>query len=165
MTYAMRLSLFALLGVLLTLTGCASKRKTSKQINALQAQVGTITDELVRLDQSLQETRSAIQAEENRRNDLESQLGKSRSRLGSLYEEESVIKGIYRTPSGFELPSISIQKALKNAGYYQGNLDGKIGTQTREAIRNFQRENGLDSDGVVGRQTWGKLKVYLEAVK
>ena len=165
MTNAARVGLFILLGALVSFTGCASKKKTNKQISALQAQVGTLTDELVRLDQSLQETRSAIQAEENRRNDLESQLGRSKSRLGSLYEEESVIKGIYRTPSGFELPSISIQKALKNAGYYQGNLDGKIGSQTREAVRAFQRDNGLETDGVVGRQTWGKLKTYLDVVK
>ncbi len=165
MTNAVRISLFSVLGALVLLTGCASKKKTNKQISALQAQVGTITDELVRLDQALQETRAAIQAEETRRNDLQSQLGGSRARLGALHEEESVIRGIYRTPSGFELPSINIQQALKNAGYYQGNLDGKIGNQTREAVRAFQRDNGLESDGVVGRRTWGKLKGHLEGIK
>ena len=157
--------LFTFLGILLVSnTGCARKKSTDK-VAALQAQMGVITDELVRLDQSLQETRSAIQAEETHQNDLQSELGKSKSRLGSLYEEESVIKGIYRTPSGFELPSISIQKALKNAGFYQGNLDGKIGAQTREAIKAFQRENSLEADGVVGRRTWSKLKTYIDTVK
>ena len=55
-----------------------------------------------------------------------------------------------------------IQQALKNAGFYQGAVDGKIGTQTREAIRTFQQVHGLKADGVVGKQTWEKLAPYLE---
>ncbi|MBN1688758.1 MAG: peptidoglycan-binding protein [Candidatus Omnitrophica bacterium] len=68
---------------------------------------------------------------------------------------------MYRTPSGFEIPALSLQEALKNAGYYKGTLDGKIGSGTREAIKNFQRDNGLKVDGVCGRNTWERLKVYL----
>lgn len=55
-----------------------------------------------------------------------------------------------------------IQQALKNAGFYQGPIDGKIGSQTREAVKEFQRINGLKADGVVGGQTWEKLAPYLE---
>ncbi len=55
-----------------------------------------------------------------------------------------------------------IQQALKNAGFYQGAVDGKLGPQTRAAIKEFQRVHGLTDDGVVGRQTWGKLRAYLE---
>ncbi len=158
------LRIIMILGVVVLATGCATKG-TKKDIRALQAQVGTITDELVRLDEGLQETRAAIQEEQNRISQLEKDLGVSRNRLKSLREEESVIKGIYRTPSGFELPSIQLQQALKSAGYYRGTLDGKIGSQTRSAIQAFQRDNGLKVDGVVGRQTWDKLRVYLQGVK
>ena len=56
-----------------------------------------------------------------------------------------------------------IQRALKNAGFYQGTVDGRIGAQTREAIRTFQQVHGLKADGVVGKQTWEKLAPYLEA--
>lgn len=163
MNRSLQLSLFLVMGTLLVFSGCASKK--TKQINSLQAQVGQLTDEVVRLDQALQETRAAIQAEENRKQELRGQLGRSSSRLKSLHEEEAVIKGIYRTPSGFELPSINIQKALKGAGYYQGAIDGKIGPETRDAVKAFQKENGLEADGVVGRQTWGKLESFLEAAK
>ena len=55
-----------------------------------------------------------------------------------------------------------IQQALKNAGFYQGTLDGRIGSQTREAVKEFQRTYGLNADGVVGRKTWEKLAPYLE---
>ncbi len=54
-----------------------------------------------------------------------------------------------------------VQAALKNAGYYTGAVDGKIGSKTREAIKGFQTANGLKADGVVGPGTWEKLKKYL----
>lgn len=149
---------------IIAFSGCSTKQQ-KRQIDVLQAQMGVITDELVRLDQSLQDTRAAISAEENRLKQLEANVKSSKSRLGSLHQEESIIKGIYRTPSGFELPSIAIQKALKKAGYYQGPLDGKIGPRTRAAVEAFQADNGLTADGVVGRKTWAKLKVYHEAIK
>lgn len=55
-----------------------------------------------------------------------------------------------------------IQSALKSAGFYSGSVDGKIGKNTRRAIREFQRNNGLKADGVVGRMTWSRLKGYTE---
>ena len=54
-----------------------------------------------------------------------------------------------------------IQEALKNAGYYDGNVDGKIGPRTKTAIKEFQADNDLVSDGVAGRKTKEKLLKYL----
>ena len=54
-----------------------------------------------------------------------------------------------------------VQTALKNAGYYKGEIDGKIGPMSKEAIHNFQRDNGLVVDGKVGPKTWAKLKGHL----
>ena len=151
MKNAMRLTLFGLLGVMLTFTGCASKKKN--RLNALEARVNQMTDEVTRLDQQLQETRASIQTQENARSEA---AATSSSRHGSS-------SSTYRTPSGFELPSFDIQQALKNAGYYSGNVDGKIGPTTRTAVKSFQRDHGLEPDGVIGRRTWGKLKTYLSA--
>lgn len=53
-----------------------------------------------------------------------------------------------------------VQIALKNAGYYGGEADGKIGRQTREAIKSFQTANNLKADGVVGPNTWEILKKH-----
>lgn len=148
MTKAVRLTLFFVLaGVVFIGYGCAPKKKTQKQISALEAQVGVLTEEVSRLDQSLQESRGAS-----------AQGGESQAGARSAASAKG---GIYRTPSGFELPSHNIQAALKNAGYYQGNIDGKIGTATKEAVKAFQKDNGLEADGVVGRRTWDKLKPYL----
>ena len=155
--------LFIMIG-LVALSGCAS-RKTGKKVDTLQAQMGAVTDELVRLDQSLQDTRAALSIAESRKGQLESELSVTESRIGALQEEEGVIRSIYRTPSGFELPAVNIQKALKKAGYYNGALDGKVGPATREAISAFQRDNALAADGVCGSRTWSKLKVYLQSIK
>ena len=46
-----------------------------------------------------------------------------------------------------------IQKKLKNWGYYKGSVDGIYGSQTKSAVRLFQKRNGLKVDGIVGNKT------------
>jgi peptidoglycan hydrolase-like protein with peptidoglycan-binding domain len=41
-----------------------------------------------------------------------------------------------------------IQAALKNAGYYQGEVTGNYDDATREAMRSFQRANGIKDTGM-----------------
>jgi hypothetical protein len=57
--------------------------------------------------------------------------------------------------------SRQIQIALKNAGYYKGAIDGKLGKRSRKAIRQFQRDNHLKVDGKVGKRTWAALRKSL----
>ena len=65
-------------------------------------------------------------------------------------------------PAGPYRPTArEIQAALKNAGYYAALVDGKIGPLTKKAIEDFQKANGLKTDGKVGLQTWGLLSKYL----
>lgn len=54
-----------------------------------------------------------------------------------------------------------IQRALKNAGFDVGSIDGKIGPKTKRAIEDFQRAKGLKVDGKVGPKTWAELEKYL----
>jgi len=53
------------------------------------------------------------------------------------------------------------QTCLKNAGFYNGKIDGVKGRQTRKAIKDFQEANGLKADGVVGPKTWDALSKYM----
>lgn len=46
-----------------------------------------------------------------------------------------------------------IQTKLKRWGYYSGNIDGIYGTQTVNAVKYFQRKNGLTADGIAGPAT------------
>jgi len=65
-------------------------------------------------------------------------------------------------PAGPYKPTgIEIQTALKNANFYTGTVDGKIGSMTKKAIEAFQKANNLKADGKVGPKTWGLLSKYL----
>lgn len=46
-----------------------------------------------------------------------------------------------------------IQTKLKRWGYYSGSVDGIYGTQTVNAVKYFQRKNGLTVDGIAGPAT------------
>ena len=46
-----------------------------------------------------------------------------------------------------------IQTKLKRWGYYNGSIDGIYGTQTVNAVKRFQRKNGLTQDGIAGPAT------------
>ena len=47
---------------------------------------------------------------------------------------------------------IKLQKALKEKGYYKGPIDGIVGSQTRAAIKAFQKDNGMPVGGGVTYQ-------------
>ena len=50
------------------------------------------------------------------------------------------------------------QDDLNTLGYRTGGLDGVFGTQTTNAVRNYQRSRGLVVDGIIGCNTWRSLQ-------
>ncbi len=52
-----------------------------------------------------------------------------------------------------------IQQKLKNWGYYSGSVDGIYGTQTQNAVKYFQRKNGLTVDGIAGKNTLAAMGI------
>lgn len=52
-----------------------------------------------------------------------------------------------------------IQTKLKEWGYYSGNIDGIYGTGTFNAVKSFQKKNGLDVDGIAGEKTLKALGI------
>ena len=50
-----------------------------------------------------------------------------------------------------------VQEKLVSLGYNTNGVDGIFGTGTEKAVISFQKSNGLVADGIVGRNTWGKL--------
>lgn len=53
----------------------------------------------------------------------------------------------------------AVQQALKEKGYYDYTVDGIFGTRTQSAVRSFQRDNGLDPDGIAGEKTLKALGI------
>ena len=52
-----------------------------------------------------------------------------------------------------------LQYKLLSKFYNPGEIDGVFGAKVDNAVRQFQRANGLGVDGIVGPKTWAKLKV------
>jgi len=137
--------------IMLLLAGCATPRrervskqdldKLQNQINMLQARVRDKDDEILYLKQ----------------------------RLNTMQEQPKSQTVVYAAPESSQkteskpvFSPVQLQKALKNAGYYSGPIDGKIGKKTKQGILDFQKAHGLKADGIVGKNTWAELKKYLE---
>ena len=69
-----------------------------------------------------------------------------------VYKKNTTIEATSRYGSrGNEVTQI--QTKLKRWGYYNGSIDGIYGTKTVEAVKYFQRKNGLTADGIAGPAT------------
>ena len=56
-----------------------------------------------------------------------------------------------------------LQRALAQAGYSPGSIDGVYGPGTTDAVKQFQRAHGLAADGVAGPQTLAALKTAVQS--
>ena len=66
---------------------------------------------------------------------------------------------VYKSNPELEKTAVAeTQRILKNNGYYDGVVDGTNNEKTKEALRRFQQENGVDSDGTVRPTTLQKLR-------
>ena len=130
-----RLWLLGLVTVfVIALSGCSTGRNKDLEIQGLRNQVTALE---AHKPAKIEETDSSEQV-----------LSKS--------SEETVVEDSAKLPDNKQ-----IQTALENAGYYKGDIDGKIGRRSRQAIRDFQKANDLMVDGKVGKKTWAALKEYL----
>lgn len=60
---------------------------------------------------------------------------------------------------------ITVQRKLKQWGYYTGTVDGIFGKSTYDAVVYFQKKNGLKADGVVGSSTAAAMGIQLSGAK
>ena len=55
-----------------------------------------------------------------------------------------------------------LQNILKILGIYTGNIDGIFGKKLKNAVIQFQKQNRLAEDGIVGTRTWIALRPYID---
>ena len=130
------LSLGVLVLVLAALSGCGKKQEM---------------EELLPITM---ESLSTVNSSSNAAGDIKAVETKVSSTGAAVLAKEPLPlppQGPYK-PTGIE-----IQTALKSAGFYAGNIDGKIGPKSKQAIEDFQKANGLKVDGKVGPKTWEAL--------
>jgi len=142
-----RLAILSVVGVsAVFLSGCATtNKKVSQENDNLKIQI-----------QNLQ---TQLQQKETEADSL-------RQALSNTTEEKYAAAKLSRTQgqeAATDHPKVKdVQIALKNAGFDPGTPDGKMGRKTRQMIKDFQKANGLDADGKIGKKTWAVLSPYLE---
>jgi peptidoglycan hydrolase-like protein with peptidoglycan-binding domain len=52
---------------------------------------------------------------------------------------------------------LEVQRVLSELGYDVGQLDGKMGPKTKDAVRKFQKDEGLAVNGQLDRKTLAAL--------
>lgn len=78
---------------------------------------------------------------------------RSTGEAGDEEEEPLLVPGA-KDPDG---PVRRLQRLLIRAGH-ELTIDGDFGDATERAVRAFQRDGGLEVDGLVGADTWSALK-------
>ena len=142
---------------MLALSGCASMQ-SAQELERLKSDVGLLDQRVGQLERaSLRD--SGPQASQGPVADAQTAPAMTPAAVPAMPAPAAAKTA---GPASVKPTKREIQQALRNAGFYQGTIDGKIGPQTREAIRTFQQIHGLKADGVVGKQTWEKLSPYLE---
>lgn len=68
-----------------------------------------------------------------------------------------MIEGVTINPGDQGDAVKAIQQILTDLKLYSGKLDGKYGTKTQNAVKAFQKANGLKADGVIGAKTYAAL--------
>ncbi|MDD5166331.1 MAG: peptidoglycan-binding domain-containing protein [Candidatus Omnitrophica bacterium] len=131
---------------LVSLGGCATARKQKDlDIQGLKNQVSVLEAQIQAKDEEINSLKDALNKPAEEKESSVNQVGKKRV-VGEVKSRPSVKM---------------IQVALKNAGFDPGHIDGRMGRQTRDAIKAFQKANNLNADGKTGKETWGLLGKYL----
>ena len=56
---------------------------------------------------------------------------------------------------------VKCKKCLEKLQYYNGNSVTKSNEELTEAIKNFQKEEGLTIDGIAGNEVWRKIDILM----
>lgn len=123
----------------ISFSGCATfGKKKDLEIQGLKNQVGALESQVQNKDQEISSLKEELDRAVQEKNNFSQNRG--------IFEAKS-------RPNNKQ-----IQLALRNAGYNPGKIDGRMGRQTREAIKAFQTANNIPVDGKVGKQTWEALR-------
>ena len=120
---------------------------------------GCATTSSVKQTQQMQERVASLEADLDKANE---QIKGLESQLEAAQKGDEQRKAEEQYATAAPLSHTQIQTALVNAGYYSGAIDGKLGPQTRDALKDFQTANNLKADGVVGKKTRVRLYRYLK---
>ena len=127
--------------------GCSSaQKKRDEEVKGIKSRVDSLESKVEGVETKQVETEKS----------LAQQAEMAAQKAAVVETNVSVKPREYKTTARIK----DIQVCLKNAGYYDGAVDGVKGKMTRKAVKEFQKANGLTADGVVGKKTWELLSKY-----
>ena len=143
-------------------SGCNSMFGSRKKMALYQSEIDRVSAENAVMDRELRDERVRRErAEAIVLADRQDKLEEIQKSSADAKPAPGAAKAATVKPQSVK----EIQKALSNAGYDPGPVDGKMGQKTKDAIVAFQKESGLKADGRVGSKTWNELGRYLTASK
>ena len=160
-----KIGLVVFLGLALTVAGCEKKSSDQASLSATGFDSVDKTEELAQLPQAnTANQQQAVEILPIETSPITQGVPASAS-FSTPVTMDTVTTQQTTTTSTSTTETLShnqqIQTALKNAGFYTGSVDGKIGPASRKAIQEFQQSNGLKVDGKVGPKTLAALEKYL----
>jgi peptidoglycan hydrolase-like protein with peptidoglycan-binding domain len=63
-----------------------------------------------------------------------------------------------RAMTASEILITAAQQQLKYSGLYNGSVDGKMSSETQQALRQFQQQHGLRQSGTLDEKTYTALQ-------
>ena len=69
-----------------------------------------------------------------------------------------------KVPAPDARQTLAVQVALDKAGFSAGEIDGKGGPKTRQALAAYQKSAGLQPSGIANEETLASLKVSADAI-
>ena len=133
---------FTAVFLVMSFVGCGKKKQESASMDGLN---GVVSENVVSVtDTSAEAVPVVVENAEN-----------------ATAQPAGEMAAVADTAAGAKPTAKQIQQALKNAGFYNGKVDGDIGPRTKKAIQAFQSANGLKADGKVGAKTWKALSASL----
>jgi len=87
-----------------------------------------------------------------------SYLKNTKQRLYKAQQGKRALYMLQLGDKGYEVERL--QTALKDAGYYSGDIDGVYGEELKTAVEDFQSANAIAADGLAGPNTMKELNLY-----
>ncbi len=158
-----KIGLVVFLGLALSVAGCAKKSTDQASLSGTGFDSVDKTEELAQLPQAnTSNQQQAVEVLPIETSPITQTTVTTPGASIPTTTTPATTTGTTGTPSAQTLSrNQEIQTALKAAGFYSGNIDGKLGPASHKAIQAFQQSNGLKVDGKVGPKTWSALEKHL----
>jgi Ca-activated chloride channel family protein len=139
------------------------QEEANKEMAALSTSLSTQNETLK--DERIKNKIEALNVEQNQmaaaaaRPDMQEDFVKaSKQRLSQAKQGKRSLYMLKEGDKGLEVERL--QQALKDAGHYQGPIDGIYTAEVRKAVESYQTAQNIAVDGVAGPATMDRLGAY-----